>query len=308
VTARPGDAVLETRVAVRAYAPRTRERPEPRVYDAARLAIVLDTETRTDHAQALLAASYQIREVSGKLRQEGLIHGEVTVAEMAILEQYVADHPSANGGHLRLHSRRTFLREVFWPIAYKSRARVVGFNLPFDLSRLAYAWSRARDGGFRLELFESIDADGVIWPDRYRPAIRIKTISSRQQFISFVAPATLDAGAREDGRVYRGRFLDLHMLAYALTDKSLSLDRAAREFGLEVGKGAVAEHGLLTPEYIDYNRRDVDVTWALHQALVAEWDRHPIPLAPEQGYSAAAVGKAYLAAMGIRPPAERSDV
>lgn len=308
MTARAPNAILETRVAVRAYAPRTRERPEPRVYDKAELVLVLDTETRIDHAQALLFGSYQIREVGGKLRQEGLIHGEVTPAELRILEQYVADHSAANGGHLRLHSRRTFLREVFWPVAYKLRARVVGFNLPFDLSRLAYAWGRARDGGFRLELFESVDADGRVWPDRFRPAIRIKTISSRQQFISFVAPATLDANARENGRVYRGRFLDLHMLAYALTDKSLSLDRAAREFGLEVGKGTVEEHGVLTSEYIDYNRRDVEVTWALHQALVAEWDRHPIALAPEQGYSAAAVGKAYLAAAGIRPPAEHSDV
>lgn len=306
--ARSGDAVLETRIAVRAYAPPTREKPEPRSYDAARLALVLDTETRTDYAQALLAGSYQIRQVSGRLRQEGLIHGEVTAEEMAILEQYVAEHPATNGGRLRMHSRRSFLRQVFWPIAYQSRARVVGFNLPFDLSRFAYAWGRARDGGFRLELFESVDADGRVWPDRYRPAIRIKTISSRQQFISFAAPAELDADAREDGRVYRGRFLDLHMLAYALTDKSLSLDRAAGEFGLDLGKGTVEEHGVLTPEYIDYNRRDVEVTWALHQALVAEWDRHPIPLAPEQGYSAAAVGKAYLAAVGIRPPAERSDV
>jgi hypothetical protein len=301
---RPRDAVLATRVAVRAYAPRVRDKPEPRIYDAARLALVIDTETRTDPGQALLSACYQIREVGGKLRQEGLIHGAVTSAEMAILERYVADHPATNGGHLRLHSRRTFLRQVFWPIAYTNRARVVGFNLPFDLSRFAYAWGRARDGGFRLELFESVDEDGRVWPDRYRPAIRIKTISSRQQFISFVAPAALDASAREDGRVYRGRFLDLHMLAYALTDRSLSLDRAAREFGLELGKGTVEEHGVLTPAYIDYNRRDVDVTWALHQALVAEWDRHPIPLAPEQGYSAAAVGKAYLAAMGIRPPAQ----
>jgi len=204
VRARSGDAVLETRIAVRAYAPRVRDKPEPRVYDTARLVLILDTETRIDHAQAFLFGSYQIREVGGKLRQEGLIYGEVTPDEMRILEQYVADHPAANGGHLRLHSRRSFLRQVVWPIAYKSRARVVGFNLPFDLSRLAYAWGRARDGGFRLELFESVDADGRVWPDRYRPAIRIKTISSRQQFISFVAPAVLDVDAREDGHVLPG--------------------------------------------------------------------------------------------------------
>ncbi len=308
MTRRFGGAVLKAGIAVRAYAAPTREKPKPRSYDAARLALVVDTETRTGQAQPLLFGSYQIREVGGRLRQEGLIHGDVTTEEMAILERYVDDHAAANDGRLRLHSRRSFLRGVVWPIAYKSRARVVGFNLPFDLSRLAYDWGRSRDGGFRLELFESVDADGRVWPDRYRPAVRIKTISSKQQFISFVAPADLDDYLRQDGHVYSGRFLDLHMLAYALTDKSLSLERAAGEFGLDVGKGRVEEHGVLTPEYVDYNRQDVEVTWALHQALVAEWERHPIPLEPEQGCSAAAVGKAYLAAAGIRPPAERSDV
>lgn len=53
----PGDAVLEARIAVRAYAPRVRDKPEPRLYDASRLVLVFDTETRTDHAQALLAQS-----------------------------------------------------------------------------------------------------------------------------------------------------------------------------------------------------------------------------------------------------------
>jgi hypothetical protein len=55
-------------------------------------------------------------------------------------------------------------------------------------------------------------------------------------------------------------------------------------FGLDVAKGTVEEHGVLTPEYIDYNRQDVRVTWALYRELMAEWRRHPIALAPEREF------------------------
>jgi hypothetical protein len=295
-------------VAVRAYAPRERERHEARHLDPPGLILILDTETRVDYAQALLFGSYQVRTASGRLRQEGLIHGEADPVELDLLERYVADHDAANGGHLRLHSRRSFLREVFWPIAYKGRARVVGFNLPFDLSRLAYDWRRAHNGGFTLLMYESVDETGKVWPDRYRPAIRIKALDAKRNFISFMAPAQLDADQKERGHVYPGRFLDLRTLAYTFTDRSLSLDGAAAEFGLEVRKAETAEHGVLTQDYVDYNRQDVEVTWQLHQALVREWDRHPIALAPEQGYSPAAVSKAYLTAIGVTPPSERSDV
>jgi hypothetical protein len=311
VTSRPNPVtapVLETQIAVRAYAPRVREQYERKRLDSPELVLVFDTETRVDHAQALLFGSYQVREATGKLRQEGLFHGELDADEMAILRTYVAAHGAQTGGHLRLHSRRSFLREVFWPIAYKARARVVGFNLPFDLSRLAYDGRRARNGGFTLLMFESVDAGGRVWADWYRPAIRIKALDSKRNFISFTAPARLDDDLREGGHVYPGRFLDLRTLAYALTDRSLSLDGAAAEFGLDVRKAAAPEHGVLMSEYIDYNLRDTEVTWQLHQALVAEWDRHPIELAPEQGYSPAAISKAYLAAIGVRPPSERSDI
>jgi hypothetical protein len=230
------EVVLEARVAVRAYAPRERERHTRKRLTPPELVLVFDTETRVDHAQALLFGSYQIREATGKLRQEGLIHGDLDPDEMAILHRYVAEHDSRTGGHLRLHSRRSFLRQVFWPMAYKARARVVGFNLPFDLSRLAWGWRRARNGGFTLQLYESVDTAGRVWPDLYRPELTIKALDSKRNFISFTAPARLDDNLREDGHVYPGRFLDLRTLAYTFTDRSLSLDAAAAEFGLAVRK------------------------------------------------------------------------
>ena len=157
-------------------------------------------------------------------------------------------------------------------------------------------------------MLDSVDAEGEHWPDRFKPMVRIKALDSRRNFISFAPSAELDRRYRDGKNVRRGRFLDLRTLSYTFTDKKLSLDGAAAEFGLEVRKAEVEEHGVLTEQYIDYNRQDVTVTWKLHEALIAEWEQHPIDLAPEEGYSPAAISKAYLRAMGVTPPVTRSTV
>jgi hypothetical protein len=270
---------------------------------------VLDTETRTDAAQALLFGGFRVYELGGRLRQEGLFYADdLPHNELQVLERYVATHDADNGGHLRLLNRRRFLRHVLWPIGYKARARIVAYNMAFDLSRLAFGWRRSTNGGFTLYLWESVDEDGVLWPDRFRPTVRIKAAGSKHQFTSFGAPATLDPDLREDGHVWPGDFLDPHTLVYALTDKSLSLDAAAQRFGLTNRKAEAGEYGVLTEEHIDYNRQDTRMTWELHQVLLPEWGRHPIDLAPEQAHSPASLSKAYLREAGITPPVERSAV
>lgn len=290
-------ATIATRIAVRAYTPRARPPTERRPLGPVDLVLVLDTETRTDHAQALLFGSYQVWR-RGRLHQEGLFYGDVTPSEVVILDRYVDEHSSGTGGHLRLLTRDEFVRRVFLPLAAVAEARVVGFNLPFDLSRLACGWQRAETGGFTLWMLDSVDATGKRWPDRFKPMIRIKALDSRRNFISFAPSRALDPRYRDGKYVRRGRFLDLATLSYTFTDRKLSLDAAAAEFGLEVRKARVEQHGVLTEEYIDYNRRDVTVTWQLHEALMAEWERHPIDLAPEEGYSPAAISKAYLRVVG----------
>ncbi len=60
--------------------------------------LVFNTGTRIDHAQALLCGSYQIRTGGGKLRQEGLIHGDVRDAD-GNPPGYVARHDAWTGTH-----------------------------------------------------------------------------------------------------------------------------------------------------------------------------------------------------------------
>ncbi len=290
-------------IAVRAYAPPVkkprprRRRPEPS------LVLVLDTETRTDAAQDLLFASYRVYR-RGRLVQEGLVAGDgLTADERSVLDSYAPGHAADNGGVLRLRSRREFLEEVLWRVGYVGQARIVGFNLPFDLSRLAVGARTARNGGFSLRLFDRVAEDGALHPHPWRPELTVKSDGSKRAFIAFTTPGRLDEGNRDRGRPYRGRFVDLHTLAYALTDRSsLTLDGAAAAFGVSQRKAEAGEHGVLTPAYIDYNRQDVRTTHALYLSLTAEWARHAVDLDPEQGFSPAALAKSYLRAAGVGPP------
>ncbi|MGC2406130.1 MAG: hypothetical protein WA431_06950, partial [Candidatus Cybelea sp.] len=104
---------------------------------------------------------------------------------------------------------------------------------------------------------------------------------------------------------FRGHFLDLRTLAFVLTDRGHTLDSACKAFGVERGKLKMHQHGVITPGYIDYNRRDVEATAELAFKLLAEYDKFDVNLQETQAYSPASLGKAHLRAMGIVPIAER---
>ena len=72
----------------------------------------------------------------------------------------------------------------------------------------------------------------VLWTrkggaDVFRPKLRIKPKDSRSAFISL-------AGGDPDNRaVYRGRFLDLSVLGWALRNRHMDLNGFLRSFGLK---------------------------------------------------------------------------
>jgi hypothetical protein len=309
-------------VAVRAYTPAAtpRARRAPAAWRRPERVLVFDTETTVDATQRLTFGVYRVIE-RGATIDEGCVHGDdLTEASLAILREYARTHHAATGSDepLRVLSRRDFLNNVFWPVAYKQRGLVVGFNLPFDLSRLAVGWGTARGalygGGFSLPLWE-YQKNGVWHENTYRPRITVKSIDSKRALIGFtkrhqpddvdlIPEGSLD-GKADPSYVFPGHFLDLKTLAFALTNEGHSLASACTAFGVEHGKLAVEEHGRITPEYIDYARRDVLATAELLEKLLAEFARHPIALSPTKAFSPASIGKAYLRAMGINPILER---
>ena len=143
----------------------------------------------------------------------------------------------------------------------------------------------------------------------YRPGIAVKHMDSKRALKGFtgaIDPDKVDQIPEGElkpkkGYVFRGHMLDLRTLAFALTDRSLSLEAACELFGVEHGKQKAEQHGIITPEYIDYNRRDVLATTELAAKLLAEYALHPIELQVTKAYSPASIGKAYLQAMGVTP-------
>jgi hypothetical protein len=94
-------------------------------------------------------------------------------------------------------------------------------------------------------------------------------------------------------------------LAFALTDKSYTLEKACEDFGVRRGKQRTVRLGSVTHKYIGYNRRDVLATSELAAKLLEEYDKHDIKPQETKAYSPASIGKAYLRRMGIRPISQR---
>ncbi len=268
--------------------------------------LVFDTETTNDRFQNLLVGAFQIYAMQvGAYRviHAGLILGDIlTPLQISGVEAYARDYD------LRVYTRGEFVARVFLPEVYDLGALCVGFNLPFDLSRLAVKWAAGRRqwrDGFTLYLTES----------KWDPAIRVKSLDNKRAFIEFASYRGYRRREAAGHWIFPGRFLDLRTLAFALTGKGHSLESACMTFGVTHGKQLAKQHGVLNARYIDYNRRDVLATWELYLKLVEEWHRHPFapvptPFAVEhdpealvitRAYSPASLAKAYLRTMGTRP-------
>jgi hypothetical protein len=247
-----------------------------------------------------------------------LFHADdLSPEELRILKAYVTRHGAETGSggvrQLRLLTRDQFADRLY-AAAYKGRCLLVGFNLPFDLSRIACDFTKARrgfQGGFLLGLWSYVDEQGVLKPNHYRPRVCVKHIDSKRALKGFssrndpdeidLVPEDSETGKPQLGYKFRGHFLDLRTLAFAMTDESYSLKTACKAFGVEHGKEAAAKHGVLSDEYITYNRRDVLASAELAYKLLEEYERHPISLQVTKAFSPASVGKGYLREMGIAP-------
>jgi DNA polymerase type B, organellar and viral len=265
--------------------------------------LVFDTETTLDTSQSLILGAYRFCEATsdGKYAclEEGLLHADsIDSKSLKILRAYIdhtaPDNPENGPAAIRLYSRSDFVEKVLWE-SVQAGAMVVGFNLPFDLSRLAVSWSKAHNGGWSLVLsLRRSRITGEMEPNPDRPRIRVTSKDSKSAFIALMRPRIADEWPS-------GRFLDLHTLASALHSESYSLDKACQVFGVP-GKLKHEPNGKISNREIDYCRQDVRATTNLLNAMRMEFDLHPIRLQPERAYSPASIAKSYLDAMGIIPP------
>ncbi len=259
--------------------------------------LVFDTETATDAAQQIRFGTYQVRK-DGAIDEAGIFYDpeSLTDAELTTLRRF-ADRQS-----LRVRTVAEFIDEVFYPVGYELRALIVGFNLPFDISRLAVEHASARGktmrGGFTFQLSRN----------RRWPRLHVKHLSQRAALIRFAMTAGNRAGRgmrrrRQKRAPRRGFFIDVKTLAAALTSRSFNLAELAEFLGVPNRKLTTEQHGgPLTEEYLTYAERDPQATWECFIRLRHRYAEHGLAATPVYWvYSEAGLGKAYLREMGITP-------
>lgn len=265
--------------------------------------LIFDTETTADAAQALRFGTYQFRN-GEMLDEEGIFYDPdgVTPAELQHLTTYADEH------RLQMRTRANFVDEIFFARAYQLRASIVGFNLPFDISRLAISHGTARTpmadetgtmrGGFTFKLSEQ----------KIYPNIRIKHMSRRAALISFAATMAQrnSRGQRNRGMktpVRRGHFIDVKTLAGALFARNFSLSRLCAFLKVEHPKLDYEDFAApIGPDMIRYAVADTQATWECYRAAMARFEELGLhDTKPEKVYSEASIGKAYIKAMGIQP-------
>jgi len=181
---------------------------------------------------------------------------------------------------------------------------LVGYHLPFDLGRLARYWSPAGGyyrGGFSLGLWGDFDDEGRWHDRRYCPRLLLKAIDPRRTLFGWGSVKDRDPAIPD----LSARFVDLHTLVFALTDRNVTLDGehgACALFGEPYIKREV-EYGVVDEQMLDYARDDVRYTVRLYNDCLAELRLHPgIRLEAHRLYSPATVGTRYLEAMGLQRP------
>jgi hypothetical protein len=273
-----------------------------------RSALVLDCETTLDQRQCLTFGCYRycrLDPLSGSQRgkngyktvEEGLFYADDTdCVPVATLRKY------GESRGVRVLSRSQFVRNVFWK-AMRAEALIVGFNLPFDLSRLALegCWTTRRGGAWSLTMSQYRDrATGKMREDKFRPRIIITPKDGKGSFFRLA-----NSRIKTDTEFPQIRCVDLKTLFWALFNKSHTLDSACKDRGIP---GKLKDHkptGRVSVEEIEYNRQDGSSTVGLLNNLKEEFDRHPISLRPDCAFSPASIAKSYLTEMGILPPSEK---
>lgn len=256
--------------------------------------IIFDTETTTDAAQKLRFGVVQVRK-NGELKAEHIfVVDDLDEADLRV----VSDHSVESD--LNVISIDEFRREIFLKIGYRANAEIIGFNLPFDIARIALRCSEARGamyGGFSFKLSE--------W--KSEPAVRVKHLNASAALIDFAKPGKqlVSRGMRKRGiepEHNRGHFIDVKTAASSLLTGRYSLDSLCKRLGVATQKLETDQHGeRLTHDYIDYARADVQATWECYQRLASIYAEYGLATPLSKILSEASLGKALLRGMNINP-------
>ncbi|MBO9581448.1 MAG: hypothetical protein J7498_11205 [Sphingobium sp.] len=258
--------------------------------------LVFDTETTLDPAMRCRLGFYQLYQ-DGELLDECLLYDpcEAFAGDTDTIHAYA----KARGlsPPVTLDQFRALLRKVM-----KAGGQIVGFNLPFDLSRIAIdsapakptKWNRKMQGAHSLKL----------WDSPYHPRIQIKHINPRLSLHSATVPSQGKARSarkrRDNIPADRGTFIDVRTSASAILSGGYSLERLTTTLQTPTRKLGTEQHGQpLTFDYLDYARADVQATWECFCALRTRYEGFGLATPFHNIRSEAGLGKAMLTEMDI---------
>jgi hypothetical protein len=237
-------------------------------------ALCWDTETRIDLGQELTFGVWRLCKLVGTsyvLIEEGIFYADNLPAhERKVLEDYVYTHSSdavCFPPQFPLFSCSEFIQRVFYKWAHKG-ALICGFNLPFDLSRIAKEWPEGNKNEWSL--LPSQYASGI--ENLHNPRVTVEPLDSKKAFIRFWRQWKCSDATK----INDSRFLDLRTLLWALYNVPYSLKKACSNEKDSSGKykglfGKLnlpqkIDHtptGKVTPDEVDYARQDGRCTVAL---------------------------------------------
>ncbi|MGI0047736.1 MAG: hypothetical protein ACREBB_11205 [Nitrosotalea sp.] len=247
--------------------------------------LVFDTETKTDDSKDLIFGSCGIW-INKKLYKFYIFYNDnLKKTEIEKIQKICLKY------NVTVISRKEFVDTVFHPYIFKARAKCIGFNLPFDLSRLAIndTYSRKHHNGFSFTLSKN----------KKNPNIVIKSIGSKSQFIEFTKPMRKKTEKKKP--IYRGCFIDCKTLTFSLTNNSYSLEGALDDFECTLKKSEAKKHGIISEEYIKYNINDTLATYDLYRHAMKRYERYCLAKLESKLFSPASIGKGYLEKIGIKP-------
>lgn len=157
--------------------------------------LIFDTETTLDPAQRLNLGVFRRCKLVGSRYmcvEEGIFHrDDATNAQIHVMQGHQSNPPTLPEiehfpakTQLSLQNRMSFVRSVFWKSIRKGEL-IVGFNLPFDLSRLAVKWPEGEKGDWSLALSHlwKNPKTGRVVPNPKRPRIVVDAQNSKMAFI-----------------------------------------------------------------------------------------------------------------------------
>jgi len=246
-----------------------------------RRVLVFDTETTTDEYQNLKIGFFQVYQDNIKVN-EGLFYiNDLPNEDIKVLQKYSRTYPTS------LYTLDKF-KDIFYKEVYNRGTLCIGYNLAFDISRIAqkYGYSRKYNkGGFTFTLSKDIN----------KPPIIIKKLGDANTF-------KFQRNIANKGKSYKsGYFLDVQTISKIILDKRrISLDKSCEILNTTTKKMKNITHGKITKLYIDYLITDVKSTFEVYLELLKEFKKYDIDIPLEKTYSSASLGKQALAQLGIK--------